>query len=204
MRWFLRASVLPAAALALAVPVQAQNNIFGAKAGVSVASIDGIDDTFDDENTTGFAAGLFFTLGRGMLSLQPELNYTKKGFSYLAGVPGRVDVDLSYLQPAAVLKLGAPLGVVRPSVFAGVGYGFEVACSIEDVDCEDFELVSLQTNNDFSGIFGIDLEIGAGGVYVIGDARYEVGLSDIDDADDVFDDLKNRAWILRAGLGFRM
>lgn len=205
MRSILRAAAAAAALLAVALPLQAQStSVFGVKAGVSVASIDGFDDTFDDENTTGFAGGLFMTLGRGVISLQPELNYTRKGFSFIAGVPGRVDVDLTYIQPAVVAKLGAPLGIVRPSVFAGLGYGFEAGCTIDDEDCDDFAGVSIQTNNDFSGIFGVDLEIGAGGVYVIGDARYEVGLSDINESDDIVDDLKNRAWILRAGLGFRM
>lgn len=204
MRWTLRAAVAAAAMVAVALPLQAQSNgIFGGKAGVSVASIDGLDDTFDDDNTTGFAAGAFLTFGRGIISLQPELNYTRKGFSYIAGVPGRVDVDLHYLQPAVVLKAGVPLAVVRPSIFAGVGYGMEARCTVDGDDCEDFT-PRIETKNDWSGIFGVDVEIGAGSVYFIGDARYEVGLSDINDSDDVFDDLKNRAWILRAGLGFRM
>ena len=204
MRWTLRAATAAAAALTFALPLQAQSSgIFGIKAGASVASIDGLDDTFDEDNTTGFAAGAFLTFGRGIISLQPELNYTRKGFSYIAGVPGAVDVDLHYIQPAVVLKAGVPLAVVRPSIFAGVGYGIEARCTVDDEDCEDFQ-PRIQTNNDFSGIFGIDLEVGLGGVYLIGDARYEVGLSDINDSDDVFDDLKNLASILRAGLGFRM
>lgn len=198
----IRPTLAALVALALATPVLAQGRgLIGVRGGVSVASISGLDDTFDDDNTTGSAWGAFLRLGSGVIALQPELNYTSKGFSFVIDDPDRDDIELRYLQPAVVVKAGIPLGPVRPSVLAGVGYGMEVDCQFAGSDCDDVGAEFTDTKNEWAGIFGVDLEIGLGGIVLIGDARYEVGLNSINDSDDVFDDLKNRAWILRAGVG---
>ncbi len=187
-----------------ALPVAAQDGpLFGIKGGVSVANINGLEDTFDSGNRTGFAAGLYVTLGQGMLAVQPEINYTSKGFD-LSGLPGAGEFDAAYVQPAIVAKLGLPLGFARPSAFAGVGYGFRLRCEVDGTSCDDIIAVRIAEEEDFSGIFGIDLELLLGGLVLSGDARYEVGFNAINDADDAIGDLKNRAWILRVGLGFRL
>jgi len=196
----LRSAVLAVTLVALAAPASAQHSkIFGVKAGVSVAGLTDLDDTFDDENTTGFAAGLFYTFGQGIFALQPELNFTNKGID-VTGVE-EINADLLYMQPAIVLKVGLPLAVLRPSLFGGVGYGFLLSCDAgEGIDCDE----DLDPQDEFSGILGIDLEFWLGAFAIVADARYELGFNEITDAPgDIIDDPRSRSWILRAGLGYR-
>jgi hypothetical protein len=192
----------------IAGPAAAQPGgpVLGFKAGVTVASVDlgDLDETFDKENRTGLGAGVFLLLGsHKIVSVQPELNLVTRGFKYSGAEDGTV--ELGYLQPAVLVKLGMPLAVIKPGVFAGVGYGFKTTCSLDDTECDDPGVDFAVKSSDFSGIFGADVQINLGATLVLmGDARYEVGFSDINDASDVFGDIKNRAFTLQVGLGLRM
>ncbi len=98
-----------------------------------------------------------------------------------------------------MLKLGIPLGVVKPSVFGGAGLGFNITCDVGGQDCSDgFK------SSEWLGIAGADLAVYLGGLSLWVDGRYHVGLNDIADASDVVGDLKNRHWTLQAGIGFKV
>ncbi|MGH7501645.1 MAG: outer membrane beta-barrel protein [Longimicrobiales bacterium] len=202
--WF---AGIVAGLFAMASPIVAQGSapILGFKAGVTVATAElgDLDETFDKDNRTGLNAGVFLLLGsNNVLSLQPELNLVTRGFKYSGVSDG--DVSLGYLQPAVLLKFGIPLVVVKPGVFAGVGYGFKTTCSLDETECDDPDVDFGVKSSDFTGIFGADVQLGIGETLIlIGDARYEVGFSDIDDANDVFSDMKNRAFTIQVGLGLR-
>ena len=171
----------------------------GFRGGVSVAdaSVD-ISDTFDKSNRTGFVGGLFLNYDASLLGFQIGAQYAQKG----------VDLDiedtinefsLSYLEIPAVVKLGIPLGVIKPSVFGGAGLGFKTGCDNSGADCGD----DLK-GTDFTGIAGADVAIYLGSISLWADGRYHFGLSNINDASDVVGDLKNRNWTLQAGLGFKL
>lgn len=173
--------------------------MLGVRGGVSVASVDlDIDQTFDDSNRTGFVGGVFLDFGGGdsPLGFQIGAQYSQKGAELDIGNTVS-DLSLDYLEFPAVVKLGLPLRVIKPSVFGGVGLGFNTSCEREnDGDCDD-EVKSTE----FSGILGADVVFYLGGINLFVDGRYHFGLNDISDSVD-FDELKNRAWQLQAGLGF--
>ncbi|HKK92534.1 MAG TPA: hypothetical protein VJ925_03835, partial [Longimicrobiales bacterium] len=109
------------------------------------------------------------------------------------------DFTLNYLEIPAVLKVGLPLGGLKPSIFAGAALGFNTSCeSGGGGDCDD-----QVTSTEFSGVVGADLAIYLSGISLWADARYNVGLNDIADG-DAFGDFKNRAFNLTAGIGFRL
>jgi hypothetical protein len=193
MRWN-RFAIVAVLALALA-PATAESQIIGVKAGVNVAGLRGLDDTLDSDNTSGLAAGVFLTSGANALAFQGELNYQKATFNV-----GSDDLDISYLQGAALVKLGLPLAAIRPSVQGGVGYGFQASCDYTGGECD----AEIDPSNAWVGIFGVDLEILLGGLVLVGDARYELGFSEISSASSVFEDVKSKTWVLRAGIGFRL
>lgn len=198
MRWFfLTLAGLLVVSLS-ATPVSAQTT-FGVRGGVSVASVDAdFGTTFDDSNRTGFVGGVFLDFGGGnsVLGYQIGAQYSQKGAELDIG--GTVDdLDLAYLEIPAVVKLGLPLPAIQPSVFGGVGIGFNTSCEFETGgNCDDDV-----TSTEFSGILGADVELDLGGLSLFADGRYHFGLNDISDATDI-NELKNRAWQLQAGLGF--
>jgi len=181
-----------------ATSVSAQTT-FGVRGGVSVSSIDAdFGETFDDSNRTGFVGGVFldFGMGNSPLGYQIGAQYSQKG-AELDFQDAVEDLDLAYLEIPAVVKLGLPLPAIRPSVFGGVGIGFNTSCEFETGgDCDD-----QVTSTEFSGILGADVQLDLGGLNLFVDGRYHFGLNDIADAADI-NELKNRAWQLQAGLGF--
>jgi len=185
--------------LALAAPPATAQTVLGFRGGVSVASVDlDLDETFDDSNRTGFVGGIFLDFGGGdsALGFQIGAQYAEKGAELDIDDTGR-DLSLDYLEVPAVVKLGLPLRAIKPSIFGGVGLGFNTSCEQEnDGDCDD-----EVTSTEFAGILGTDVVFYLGGLNLFVDGRFHFGLNDISDSVD-FDELKNRAWQLQAGLGF--
>ena len=184
-----------------AVPTQAQQGVeLGVRGGVSVASASlDVGQTFSKSNRTGFVGGVFLNFDAGLFGFQVGGQYAQKGVKLDFG--NVVDeLSLSYLEIPAVVKLGIPLGVVKPSILGGASLGFNTGCEFgDDDDCkDDFK------STDFSGILGADLAIYVGTISVWADGRYNFGFSDINEASDLVDDLKHRNWMLQAGLGFRL
>lgn len=170
---------------------------FGLRGGVSVASASvDVGETFEKSNRTGFTGGVFLDIGgSGLIGFQLGAQYTQKGVELDFG--DAVDeLTLDYLEIPAVVKLGLPLQVVKPSVFVGAGLGFNTGCENDDIDCGDDI-----SGTEWSGIIGADAAIYLGAVSLWADGRYQVGLNDIADTES-YRELKNRAWTLQAGLGF--
>lgn len=202
-------TVLTIATLVWLAPFAARDaaaqRALGFKGGITLASadIEDLDGTFDTDNRTGWGAGAFLTLGSGVISVQPELNFLDLGFD-VAVAPGvSPEVNLRYIAPVVLLRLGLPLVVVRPGVFGGVGVGIELDCTIDDVACEDSPLQLETGATDPTGVFGADVDVNLGSVSLRGDVRYAIGLSDIEEASDIWTEIRNRAWQVSAGLAFR-
>lgn len=199
MRYLGRSAVMALACLALvATQAEAQQGLeLGVRGGVSVASIGGdFGDTFDSSNTTGFVGGVFLNYDAGLLGFQVAGQYTQKGSEL--DVEGAVeDLSLDYFEIPAVVKLGIPLGIAKPSIFGGVQLGFNTGCDTGGDDCGD-----NVKSTEWSGVAGADVAFYVGSVSLWVDGRYNFGLNDVNDAD--FGDLKNRAWTFQGGVAFAL
>jgi len=180
--------------------LEAQQGLeLGFRGGVSVASASlDASGTFDKSNRTGFAGGIFLNVDRGVLGFQTGAQYTQKGVELDLGETVS-DFSLSYLEIPAVVKLGIPLDVIKPSVFGGAGIGFKSSCDDGGEDCGD-AFKSL----DYFGIAGADVAIYLGSISFWADGRYHFGLTDVSDTSDVVGDFKHRNWTLQAGIGFKV
>jgi hypothetical protein len=197
MHMFVRSALALAVALTF-VGSQAQAQLtVGARGGVSVASASvDISETFSQENQTGFTGGAFLDFNGGMLGLQVAAQYATKGTKLSIGDELN-DLTLGNLEIPAVVKVGLPLGMIKPSVFGGAGLSFVMSCDVNDVDCKDDV-----KSTEWQGIAGADLAIYLGGLSLWVDGRYHFGLSNISDAADVISDLKNKHWTFQGGVGF--
>ncbi len=167
----------------------------GFRGGVSVASASFDIDTFDKANRTGFVGGPFINFDFGSLGFQIAGLYNTEGVDTNVG-----SLDMAYFEIPAVLKLGIPLSVIKPSVFAGAAVAFRTSCDVDGVACADNDYETT----DYSGVVGADVGLYLGPISLWADARYNVGLKDINKVSDVFGDLKNRNWNLTAGVGFKL
>ena len=166
----------------------------GVRGGVSVAtaSLD-ISETFSKSNRTGFTGGVFANFDLGLIGVQVAGQYTQKGVKLDFG-DVIDDLSLDYFEIPAVLKLGIPLAVLKPSLFGGVALAFNTSCDNAGVDCGD-EVKST----DWKGVAGADVEIYLGSISLWADGRYGFGLNSVYEVED----FKNRNWLFQAGIGFR-
>jgi len=170
----------------------------GVRGGVSVASASFSEATFDKSNRTGFAGGVFLNYDLSALGFQVGAQYAQKGVDL--DVSGTVsEFSLKYLEIPAVVKLGIPLGAVKPSVFGGVGLGFNTGCDNSGTDCGD-----NVKSTEFSGIAGADLALYVGSISLWVDGRYHFGLNNINEATGTVSDLKNQNWTFQAGIAFKL
>ena len=201
MRRFRGLGIVPLAVLLSVAPAAAQT--FGIRAGGTSSSAS--FETQQDLTATsrsGPAFAVFFDVDTDdFISFQTEVGYQGKGFGFQGETTGEVVLD--YLTLDGLFKLGAPLGIVRLGGLAGIGMAGATKCEIDGQKCKD---AGADVNTlDFSATIGAEAALLLGDLWSIwGDVRYAVGLSNINKTDEVFTDLKNKAWVFTVGVGFAM
>lgn len=214
--------LIAAGAMALASPAFAQDVKFGAKLGVTFASIPALEDAAEEvlgtrlpglrrggEWRTGFIGGGFVRIPvTGMFSVQPEALYAQKGTLFeLSSVAAsaKISFEIDYLEIPVLGYLSfAPDAMVRPFVFGGPFVGIKTrASAVGEFGStrEDFEgFDELIRSNDAGVAVGGGVEIGRLSV----EARYHVGLRDINAEPEPGDPkLKTRAFSVLVGMRFR-
>jgi hypothetical protein len=182
------------ALVASATAVQA-GGILGARLGTSISNISGdVGSTIDLANKNGFVGSAFLQMGDGMVSVQPELGYVQKGFKDKISASS---FQFNYAEVAGLVKVGLPAAGFHPHVFGGVGADFNVSNVVPSGTSVDVQ------NLDWNAIFGGDVMMNTMGLNVVADARYAMGLNDVTSASSVTSDIKNRAWMISAGVGFK-
>lgn len=219
------AALVTLALLAGPAPAQAQGLSLGVEGGATFAdfSLDADVETAELESLTGFrVAGVVRYGFGGMWGLQSGVGLTQKGARAPAsetGLTDDLDFNLDYVEIPLLLTLDIPTGPapVNPRLFAGPQVGFESACDVsadlsgvsESVECNADALGenTLDTKGtDVSLVFGGGLDFGLGGPAALTlDGRYDLGLTDINDIEDVgATEIKNRTFSISGGLLFRL
>ena len=190
-----------------ATDATAQLLTFGAKGGATFSSVSDPDGYFSDVGSrSGSVLGGFLSVGTGPLALRGEVLLVQKGFS--GGREGSdIDFDVDYVEIPVLLMLRLGTGPIRPSVYGGAAVGFERSCSVSatgvnvvaEGDCDRPDLELERESTDLGAVVGAEVMFGLGGVSVVVDGRYTRGLTTLDASDDP-DEIKNRAFLLMAGL----
>lgn len=157
---------------------------FGAKGGLNFASISG-DNTGDTGTVTSFNFGLVTEIPISeKFSFQPELMYSGQGFGI-----DRNTVELNYLNLPLMGKYYVSKGL---SLEAGPQIGYLLSAKDDNIDLKD----SFNTI-DFGVNFGVGYKLDNGLNF---GARYNIGLSDINDVDGLTN--KNRNGTLQVSVGY--
>jgi hypothetical protein len=174
--------------------------------------------TFQSINT--FSAGIFLSIDLigGQLGLQPEVNYTVKGFDAIEMDQGEEissKYKISYIEVPVLVYYKAPLkGRIKPSIFFGPYVGFaQKVTEIQSAfgETEKRELGDNLKGQDFGLMFGGNVRYRVGSLNLLLDIRYSLGLNNISqDIMDVAyefqddDTIMNRALVLSLGVGFNL
>jgi hypothetical protein len=179
----------------------------GVRAGVDFMKIGGEDAADDNNRRTGFLIGGFVLVDAGLIAVQPELMYIQKGASQERTLPDGTTVTrtikLDYIEVPVLVKLQVPLEEgITPSVFAGPTLGLNVTAVQEfepEIDrfFESGDISDGVSGTDFGLALGGGIDIDSPVATLMGDIRYGLGLTSVDDGDA---SVQNRGFMITAGL----
>ncbi|MBU8933540.1 MAG: PorT family protein [candidate division Zixibacteria bacterium] len=201
---FLTLGLIAMLALGAAAQDEATTGIVGKgiKAGINMANITG-DDVDDLDMKLGFGFGGFLVYAVSpQLVIQPEVLYMMKGaqFDDEDGETWKIKVD--YLEIPVLVKFKFPTeGNFKPCLFAGPALGILMSAKVEDEDIKD-DLKSIDFGLAFGGGFGLVMGEGM----LTFDARYTLGMSNVNDWDveegETLPDNKNANISIMLGYSF--
>jgi len=172
------------------------------------------DPDFAFDSQTDFLVGGFAQIGIGSkFALQPEVFYSQNGAKSQSDDPS-IKLNLNYVRVPLLLmaRLSSRESPMYPILYAGPQVAFETRCQVtgEDdgvsvsFDCDSPELDdALQTKKtDFGLVFGGGFEILYSRLTIQLDARYNLGLTNLNDTEDASEvSVKSRGWSFMLGLG---
>ena len=212
-------ALLTMACLAALTPAGAdgQDVTVGLKGGLNVSNLsvdDPADPDFGFDSQTDFLVGGFFQFGIGSkFAIQPEVFYSQNGVKSRTDDPA-LKLNLNYVRIPVLLmaRLSSRESPLYPILYAGPQVAFETRCQVTgeadgvsvSFDCDSAELDdALQTRKtDFGLVFGGGFEILYSRLTVQLDARYNLGLTNLNDAEDASEvSAKSRGWSFMLGFG---
>jgi hypothetical protein len=161
----------------------------GVKGGLNFAKIDGTSSVGDNyKGRTGYHFGAFTLIKIGKIGIQPEVLFSKQGSKVSRPNTQDVDANFSYINVPVIVKLYTIAGI---NLQVGPQFGF-----LSRAEFDDKDIKSSVKNSDVS------LALGAGWDLPFGlkiDARYNLGLTKIDDDPARFSNVKNQVFQVSVG-----
>ena len=202
-----------AIAIAVTGSVNAQDVKIGAKVGLNLASITGDGDVYGEDSDTkiGFNQGLFAEISLSdKFIFQPELLFSTQGNVYKQGSFDdliKITIELDYLNIPLLIKyavsdkfaleFGPQLGFLLSANtdVEGILFDNETISVRQDVK-DSFKSIDLGLN------FGISIDVSE--KVMIG-ARYNLGLSNISDEEDIGieEDINVKNSLFSLSVGYR-
>jgi hypothetical protein len=149
-------------------------------------------------------AGLFFSVGLGPLSIQPEVYYARMG-AKTEFEGATVKYQLDYIHAPVLLKLKViPVGPVRPIIYAGGYYSYLLNAKgvmTFEGETEEGDLDDMFKKSDYGVVGGVGLEFKLPGILFSIEGRYNFGLANIS-AEGEEGEGKNRSMMALVGIGF--
>ena len=175
----------------------------GVLGGVNLANVSA-DSLQDNESRLGVAVGIFFDMPIApSISLQPQLLYVTQG-TKLEALGLDAGMKMGYLDLPVLAKYNIPLmGPLTPSLFVGPYIGFNLSADayLED---ETEDIKDDVASTDYGLMLGGGLDMSVGDGELIFDARYILGMANIngDSSDDEV--IKNSGIMFLLGYGFSL
>jgi hypothetical protein len=171
---------------------------FGIKGGANISNVN--SSGFSGTNSlVGFNAGAYLKvpLGHG-LSLQPEVVYSSQGFKQSDGAGGTATYTQGYVNVPVLLKYTHVTGVF---IETGPQIGFLASAKASDQGVSVDWKKDLNSS-DFSWVVGVGVKIPATPISL--DARYNFGLSNIDNKSETGDNFTVHNGSFQIGIMIRL
>ncbi|MCS6974760.1 MAG: PorT family protein [Cyclobacteriaceae bacterium] len=162
----------------------------GLKGGLNFAKFDATDVSGSLKNKTGFNGGAFALIKLTKIGIQPELLFSQQGSKFEFD-GNNIDNNFDYINIPVILKLYTVAGI---NIQAGPQFGFLTRAEIDGSNVKD----SFK-GSDLSLALGMGWDLPFGLTF---DARYNLGLTKIDESDPGFDAVKNQ--VIQLSVGYKI
>ncbi len=197
-----RSAVLLAAVAGFGLTAQAAAQSrpeLGLKAGMTFGNISNKGVLPGDLDTrNGAAVGFYVGANSGVVGFGAEVLYAQRGAKSSQAL-ATAKTRLDYIDIPAYLKVNLPTPGVRPYLFAGPQFSFEVKCERGNgSDCGNRD---GESKTDYAGVIGGGVRLG-GSLGLTVEGRYVYGLKDLK-LTTLTDDrsFKNRTFMVLLGVG---
>ncbi len=173
----------------------------GLRGGLNFANVSvDPDQDFELKSRTGLAVGGYLEVDPvGPLGVQADVLFSQKGAKLSLGSE-EATAKITYLEIPVVAKLSIPLApTMTYNVHAGPAFCFKLSEGFDPEDFADDE--DSFKSSDLGLVVGLGLTVNALISQVQIDARYTIGLSDINVEGSGFE-AKNKALTILVGVGF--
>jgi len=180
----------------------------GLKAGYSSSQFalsSGGEIPFDWGPLSSFTGGIYFSLGLGFISVQPEILYTRMGGRFAVDADS-LEFRLDYVQVPVLLKLNIiPAGPIRPFIYGGAYGGYLVKATgvmVVDGVTDSEDIKDSFQEFDYGVLGGVGLTFKLVGIALTIEGRYNYGLQNlyIEPAEGEF--MRNTSMVGLVGIHF--
>ncbi|MCU0358434.1 MAG: PorT family protein [Cyclobacteriaceae bacterium] len=186
----MKQAIILSFALLLFSSAHAQTEVaIGIKGGPNFATFDISDFEGSLKNRTGIHVGAFSLFKLGKIGIQPEVIYSQQG-SKIRIDGQELEGNFQYMNIPIMLKLYTVLGL---NLQVGPQFGFLSSAEIDGNNVKE-----IYKNSDTSLAFGVGWDLP---MRLTVDARYNLGLSDINDS-STDNTVKNQ--VFQISVGFKL
>ncbi len=180
----------------------------GIKGGFNFANIT-VKPTSSDlpvfDNLTGLTGGVYFCLNIGFIGIEPEILYSRRGVQWNSDTTN-IKYELDYVEVPLLLKVNIlRTGIVRPVIFAGPSFGYlwRANGKLTSPDLTDSADIRDQfKKTEWAAVFGAGFDFKLPVITLSVDARYHLGITDINAMIDTTETIKNKGFTIMVGIGF--
>jgi hypothetical protein len=156
-------------------------------------------------NLNYYVGGLSLGINLGIVSIQPEVLYTRMGARYAVD-PDSLEYRFDYIQVPVLLKINIiPAGPLRPFICGG-GYGSYLlkakGVMVSGGETTEEDLADTFEKYDYGVVGGAGLAFHLPGITLSAEGRYNLGLKNILKDPAAGDSVKNRSIMVLLGIGF--
>jgi hypothetical protein len=168
------------------------------------------DNDREVEGSIGLMAGAVFELGLSeILAIQPEVTYVKRGYDQNMDDGGDIfstDVRINYFDIGGIIKFRTAADGLALYFGAGPYYSYATSGEVETTFLGETTTIDLDFDDDdtfergdWTAAFAVGANLPLGQSHLFVDARYLLGLTDIEKRDDDVE-VRNRGISISAGL----
>lgn len=161
----------------------------GLKAGANISKF----DDADADNLTSFHAGAFGLFKFTKIGIQPEILFSQQGSTF-EEAGEKFDFETAYVTIPVMVKLYLIGGL---NLQAGPQFGFLTKADLEGQG----DVKDKMKGSDLSANVGLGWDLPFG---LTLDARYNIGLSDLNDDEDTFGDASFKSRVIQLSVGYKI